>query len=172
MIVNNYRPISLLSVFNQLLEQIVSKRLTSFFDNHNILYSKQFGFRSQHSAIQAVLSVVDEIQEGVENRKYSCGIFLDLSKAFDTAKHYILLQKLEHYGIRRVVLKWFQSYLENRKQFVSIGNVRSDISYILCGVPQGSVLGPLLFLLYLNDMRKSSNLLDFHLFADDSSLFY
>ena len=82
------------------------------------------------------------------------------------------MQKLEHYGIRGVVLKWFQSYLENRKQFVFIGNVRFDISYTLCGVPQGSVLGPLLFLLYLNDIRKSSDLLDFHLFAEDSSLFY
>ena len=95
-----------------------------------------------------------------------------LSKGFDTVNHSILLQKLEHCGIRGVVLKWFQSYLENRKQFVSIGNVRSDISYILCGVPQGSVLGPLLFLLYLNGIQKSKNLLDFHLFAEDSSLFY
>ena len=172
MIVNNYRPISLLSIFNQLLEKIVSKRLTSFIINHNILYSKQFGFRSQHSTIQAVLSIIDKIQEGVENRKYSCGVFLDLSKAFDTVNHNILLQKLEHYGIRGVVLKWFQSYLEDRKQFVSIGNVRSDTSYISCGVPQGSVLGPLLFLLYINDIQKSSDLLDFHLFADDSSLFY
>ena len=132
------------------------------------MYSKQFGFRSQHSTIQAVLSIIDQIPEGVENRKYSCGVFLDLSKAFDTVNHNILL----HYGIRGVVLRWFQSYLENRKQFVSIGNVRSDISYISCGVPRGSVLGPFLFLLYINDIQESSNLLDFHLFADDSSLFY
>ena len=82
-----------------------------------------------------------------------------------------LLQKLEHYGIRGVVLKWFQSYLNNGKQFVSIGNVRSDISYILCGVPHGLVLEPLLFLLYINDIQKSSDVLDFHLFADDSSLY-
>ena len=155
-----------MSIFNQLQEKMVSKRLTSFINNHNILYSKQFGFRSQHSTIQAALSIIDKIQEGVENRKYSCGVFLD------TVNHNILLQKLEYYGIRGVVPKWFQSYLENKKQFVSIGNVRSATSYISCGLPQGSVLGPLLFLLYINDIKKSSDLLDFHLFADDSSLFY
>ena len=99
-IVNNYCLISLLSIFNQLLEKIVSKRLTSFINNHNILCSKQFGFRSHHSTIQAVLSIIDKIQEAIEDRKYSCGIFLDLSKAFDTVNHNILLQKFEHYGIR------------------------------------------------------------------------
>ena len=144
MIVNNYRPISLLSIFNQLLEKIISKRLTSFINNHNILYSKQFSFRSQHSTLQAVLSIIHKIQEGVESRKYLCGVVLDLSKAFDIVNHNILLQKLEHYGIRGVVLK-FQSYSKNRKQFVSIGNFRSDISYISCGVPQGSVLGHFFF---------------------------
>ena len=144
MIVNNYCPISLLSMFNQLLEKIISKRLTSFINNHNILYSKQFSFRSQHSTLQAVLSIIHKIQEGVESRKYLCGVVLDLSKAFDIVNHNILLQKLENYGIRGVVLK-FQSYSKNRKQFVSIGNVRSDISYISCGVPQGSVLGHFFF---------------------------
>jgi hypothetical protein len=108
----------------------------------------------------------------IEDGMFACGIFLDLKKAFDTVNHNILLKKLEHYGIRGLPLQWFSSYLRNRKQFVSIGNVVSDQKSITCGVPQGSVLGPLLFLLYINDFSNSATSLDFHLFADDSNLFY
>ena len=101
---------------------------------------------------------------------YSCGIFLYLCKAFDTVNHNILLTKLEYYGIRGVAYDWFESYLSNRKQFVSLYGTNSDYQTITCGVPQGSVLGPLLFLLYVNDMNKCSNILEFHLFADDTNL--
>ena len=154
------------------MEKLVYKRLISFINDHNLLYNKQFGFRSQHSSELAILLITDRIQRAFEKGLYGAGIFLDLSKAFDTVNHHLLLQKLEHYGIRDLALNWFNSYLTKRKQYVSLGNVKSDLLEISCGVPQGSVLGPLLFLLYINDFSNSSKKLDFHIFADDSNLFY
>ena len=113
-----------------------------------------------------------KIQKAIGEGSYSCGIFVDLSKALDTVNHNILIMKLDHHDFREIVKKWFCSYLNERKQFVLIGNSMSDYKQISWGVPQGSVLGPLLFLLYINDFNNSSHQLDFHLFADDSNLFY
>ena len=120
----------------------------------------------------AITLITDKIQKAIDSGQYASGIFLDLSKAFDTVNHEILLQKLEVYGIRGIAFNWFKSYLNNRRQSVSIGHIKSNPLEITCGVPQGSILGPLLFLLYINDFSDSSKILDFHIFADDSNLFY
>lgn len=168
----NYRPISLLSVFNKLLEKLIYNRLINFIDKNSIFFNKQFGFRAKHSTNHAILCIIDRIQKAIDDRNYSCGIFLDFSKAFDTINHNILIRKLQHYGVRGLALDWFISYLSNRNQVVTVNGVQSELLSISCGIPQGSVLGPILFLLYINDFHKCSKLFDFHLFADDANLFY
>ena len=169
---SNYRPISLLSVFNKLLEKLICKRLLNVLDKNDVFCDKQFGFRAKHSTDYAVLNIIDKILTAIDNSKFSCGIFLDFSKAFDTVNHEILIKKLEYDGIRGVAKNWFISYLTNRRQIVTINNVTSDIMPLSCGIPQGSVLGPILFLLYINDFHLCSSLFDIHLFADDANLFY
>ena len=124
------------------------------------------------STQHAILDILSKIQNNIDKRLYFCGIFIDLKKAFDAVDHLILLQKLRHYGFRGLINDWFSSYLSNRAQSTQIGSVVSNKERIVCGVPQGSVLGPLLFLIYVNDMYRSSQKLDFYLFADDTNLLY
>jgi Reverse transcriptase (RNA-dependent DNA polymerase) len=119
----------------------------------------------------AVMDMYDKISSAIDNSEYSIGIFLDLSKAFDTLDHETLIVKLMHYGIRGITLELFQNYLTNRKQYVNYNNVNSAQKYITTGVPQGSILGPLLFILYVNDIVNSSVILKFLMFADDTNLF-
>lgn len=169
---NNYRPISLLSNVDKIFEKLVHSRLISYLNKQNILFKRQFGFRKGHSTIHTLINLTEEIRQHLENGQFSCGVFIDLQKAFDTVDHNILLRKLELYGIRGVVNKWFHSYLSNRKQYVYLAGVKSKILKILHGVPQGSVLGPLLFIIYINDLHNAIlNSKTTH-FADDTSLIY
>lgn len=170
--VTNYRPISILNSFSKIFEKIMASRLTKFLNNQDFFYQNQFGFRPNHSTATALITFTDFITKSIDNNETPISIFIDLSKAFDTLDHSILLRKLEHFGIRGIALKLFKDYLTNRSQQVSYKNALSTSLIIKCGVPQGSILGPLLFLIYINDLHRSSNILKFILFADDTTILY
>ena len=172
MLFSNYRPISLLSNINKNFEKLVYSRLYSFLNLHNCIYDLQFGFRANHSTNNALFSLTELIRNALDNGNFACGIFIDLQKAFDTVDHQILLKKLEYYGIRGLANNWFRSYLTNRQQFVSVNGINSTKQNMNYGVPQGSVLGPLLFLIYINDLNKAIKFCTTHHFADDTNLFF
>jgi len=168
----NYRPISLLSAFSKILEKIMHRRLYSFLQRSHILVTEQFGFRSGHSTSHASTLAVNYVAEAFENKKSSLGIFLDLSKAFDTINHDILLHKLYYYGVRGVAFDWFKSYLSGRTQQVQFNNcLSSTIRSITSSVPQGSVLAPLLFIIYVNDFKSCLKYGTTVSFADDTNIF-
>ena len=168
---NNYRPISLLSVFSKILERVMYDRLYNYLTTLQILYEYQFGFQKFKSTYMALLALTDRITKAMENGEFCVGVFIDFRKAFDTVDHSILLDKLYHYGVRGVAHDWISSYLTDRAQYVEYNGSKSKTLNIKCGVPQGSNLGPLLFLLYINDLAFVSPKLFSILFADDSNFF-
>ena len=167
---NNYRPISLLSTFNKLFEKLICKKIRHFLHVKDLLYKFQFGFRDLYSTMLSLVETTDSIRGLIDDKNYVLSLFVDLTKAFDTVDHEILLQKLEYYGIRGHANNFLRSYLSNRKQYTVVGNKSSEVRNISCGVPQGSVLGPLLFLLYVNDIHMCVDNSLTRLFADDTGL--
>ena len=166
----NYRPISLLSSISKVFEKVAFDQLYDYLSLHGLLFDSQYGFRKHHSTELAALELTDRIRHEMDQKKVPFAVFLDLSKAFDTLNHGILLTKLKYYGIKDTPLDWFKSYLTQRLQYVEFDGTASSTRVIETGVPQGSMLGPLLFIIYMNDIHKVSANLKFILYADDTTI--
>ena len=170
-LLTNYRPISVLPCFSKLLERIMYNRLFKHLSENSILYKKIFGFQTSHSTEHAILLLVNQLYKSFDESRFTLGIFIDLCKAFDTVDHKILTKKPELHGIKDCSLRWFESYLSNRKQFITYGDKQTNIETVTCGVSQGSILGPFLFLISVNDLHKVTKYLEPVMFADDRNLF-
>ena len=171
-IADKFKPTSVLPCFCKILEKIMYNRVYKYLTENNLLFQKQFRFRESHSTSHAIVNLVSNIYNSFNENKFTLGVFIDLSKAFDTVNHNILLNKLSLYGIKNNSLKWFSSYLSDRKQYVQTSVFKTTNLNVVCGVPQGSILGLLLFILYVNDLCRVSNILEPIVFADDTNLFF
>lgn len=167
---NNYRPISLQNSLSKILENLVKDKIMQFFNTNNLLSENQFGFSKNKNTDLVVERHITNIVHNIDDRKPTIGVYLDFTKAFDLVSHDILLYKLSMYGISETVIKWFESFLKGRKQVVRINNVLSDMLEVNYGVPQGGVLGPILFVIYINDLLQINLNSSIYSFADDTSL--
>ena len=169
-IIENYRPISILPAISKIFEKILSLQIHEYFQSKHLYYEYQYGFIKNRSTEQAALELIDRVITEIDKGEIPFNIYIDLSKAFDTLDHAILMDKLYYYGVQGTSLDLLRNYLVKRKQYVQIGEVKSDITYLSTGVPQGSILCPLLFIIYINDIAKCSNLLHTIIYADDTTL--
>ena len=167
---HHYSKITLLPAISKVSETIIALQLSSNFEKNKLLFDNKYGFRPKHCTEHAALELIDRIINKMDINEIPLNICLDLSKAFDTIDHTILLSKLKYYGLKGSTLNLFHSYLINRKQYTEIEDITSDILPIQIGVPQGSILGPILFIIYVNDFSQCSNKFDFIMYADDTTL--
>jgi hypothetical protein len=168
---SNYRPISILPVISKVLEKLVNNQLTYYLETNKLIHERQFGFRQNKSTTDAVIQFMNLSLRALNSGSCVLGIFIDFSKAFDTIDYPILLSKLSYLGLSSETLQWFRSYLSERTQAIAIDNIISDTAPITTGVPQGSILGPTLFLIYINDLCNQLTALEPILYADDTNLF-
>ena len=170
-LVQNYRPISILSFFSpKVIVTIMSNYIIELWRKMNCFIKNQFGFR-KHSIRHAIITLIEKVSKALDSGEIVVGVFLDLKQAFDTVDHTILFRKLELYGIREKIHHWFSSYLNNRNQFVHYNDYNSERKHLTHGVPQGSILGPLLFIIYINDFSRGADLQFSILFSDDTSVY-